>query len=233
MTDLDLQANEGANAFRMYGQDRRGRLYRFRVIDIRPIRRGGPIYAVTIRLTDEIGYWDPPPADGDLLFQITWRGMGSNRVRVGLGQIGGEISDDPGARPTPYEESAKVITRTTEPDYVGYRWSGDRSRLLEQATFGPTAALDERVRRIGPRAWLAEQFSLPYPSATNPYPNQPLKPNSAPPDCDGINDGSNGNPVDVPLTCNRDTYTMYQPQTWFMREAFTAIASFGTVSRGH
>ena len=34
---------------------------------------------VTIRLTDEIGYWDPPPADGDLLFQITWRGMGSNR----------------------------------------------------------------------------------------------------------------------------------------------------------
>ena len=215
VTNLALAYNEHANAFRMYGQDRRGRLYRFPVEDIRPIRRGSTIFAVTVRLRDEIGFWDPPPADGDLLLQITWRGMGSNRVRVGLGQIGGAINDDPGARPTPLEIARTVSTETNDGEYVGYRWSGDRTRLLEQATFGPTAALDQRVRRIGPRAWLAEQFSLPYPSAANPYPNQPLKPNNAPPDCDG-----NTEIPDVPPTCFRDTYRMYQPQTWFFREAF-------------
>jgi hypothetical protein len=30
-----------------------------------------------------------------------------------------------------------------------------RIRFLEQATFGPTQALDSRLRRIGLRTWLA------------------------------------------------------------------------------
>ena len=213
VTNLALRPDEGANAFRMYGQDRAGRIYRYPVTDIRPLRRGGSIYAVTVRLTDEIGFWPPPPADGDLLFQLTWRGMGSNRVRVGLGQMGGSMADDDGARPTP-PGTARAVT-PTEPDYVGYRWSGDRKRFEEQATFGPTAALDTRIRRIGLRSWLAEQFALPYPSATDPYPNDPLKTTNqgSDPTCKNL-------PTDVPLTCYRDTYSMYKPQTWFMREAF-------------
>jgi uncharacterized protein (DUF1800 family) len=215
VTNLLLRPDEGANAFRMYAQDRNGHIYRFPVTNIRPLRRGGSIYSVTVRLTDEIGFWPPPPADGDLLFQLTWRGMGSNRVRVGLGQMGGSIADDAGARPTP-PGTAKAVTTNAEPDYVGYRWSGDRKRFEEQATFGPTAALDERIRRIGPRAWLAEQFSLPYPSAANPYPNDPLKTTNQ-----GADATCKGNPAtDIPPTCYRDTYSMYKPQTWFMRGAF-------------
>src|SRR4051812_29274184 len=57
-----LRTNEGPNAFRMYGQDRNAHVYRFPVIDIRPLSRGSSIYAVTVQLTDEIGYWQPPPA---------------------------------------------------------------------------------------------------------------------------------------------------------------------------
>jgi uncharacterized protein (DUF1800 family) len=222
VTNVDLMPTEGANAFRVYGQDRRGHVYRFPVLSLERLRRGGPVYAVTIQLTDEIGYWSPPPADGDLLVQITWRGQGSNRVRVGLGQTEGGIVDDPGARPTPFgEKIAKRTSPTGAPDYVGYRWSGDRMRLLEQATFGPTAALDERVRRIGPRAWLNEQFNADYPSLNNSYPNQPLRASSgSDPFCDNDNSGLNGNPIDEPVTCYRDTYSMYQPQTWFFREAF-------------
>ena len=179
------------------------------------------MYAVTIKLTDEIGYWPQPTATGDLLLQLTWRGLGSNRVRLGFGVIGGGPADDQDARPTPV--GTKVIpalranpdSGPTTAEYVGYKWSGDRMRFLEQATFGPTAATDMRVRRIGLRAWLGEQFAATYPSATNPYPDQVLKPGTAQPDCDG-----NATVPDVPATCNRDTYSMYQPQTWFFREAF-------------
>src|SRR3954454_6869568 len=39
VTNLALAYGEGANAFRMYGQDRRGRVYRFPVQSIRQIRR--------------------------------------------------------------------------------------------------------------------------------------------------------------------------------------------------
>jgi uncharacterized protein (DUF1800 family) len=216
VTNLTLRPDEGANAFRMYGQDRAGHIFRFPVTDIRPLRRGGSIYAMTVQLTDEIRFWDPPAADGDLLFQLTWRGMASNRVRIGLGQIGGTIADDPGARPMPVGVRLNIPSLPNEGEYVGYRWSGDRSRLMEQATFGRTAAIDERIRRIGPRAWLNEQFNMGYPSATNPYPNDPLKTTNV-----GNDPLCKGNTAtDVPPTCFRDTYSMYKPQTWFMREAF-------------
>ena len=38
---------------------------------------------------------------GDVLVGITYRGVASNRVRVGIGHIGGGPPDDPGAVPTP------------------------------------------------------------------------------------------------------------------------------------
>ena len=118
--------------------------------------------------------------------------------------------------------SDKGLGRNIQPDYVGYRWSGDRTRLLEQATFGPNATFDSRLRRVGLRAWLEDQFTAQYPSPNNPYPNQALKPpsNRKPTDCDGDQIVV----PDVPVTCVRDTYTMYQPQTWFFREAYYSDA---------
>lgn len=45
---------------------------------------------------------DPAMNDlGDVLVGITYRGISSNRVRVGIGHIGGGPPDDPGAAPTP------------------------------------------------------------------------------------------------------------------------------------
>jgi hypothetical protein len=38
---------------------------------------------------------------GDVLVQIKYRGVPSNRVRVGVGLVGGGLPDDPGAGPTP------------------------------------------------------------------------------------------------------------------------------------
>jgi len=215
VTNLRLMENEGPNAFRVYAQDKSGHQFKFPVLAIEEIPAISGLYRVTITLRDEVGFWDAPTPDGDILISITWRGMASNRVRLGLGKMGGEIKDDPGAVPTPFGTPAAAPSRIQSPDETGYRWSGDRLRFLEQATFGPNLTLDNKIRRVGLRAWINEQFETPYP--TIPYPNQPLKPNTAPADCDNNNTTT---VPDVPETCFRDTYTMYQPQTWFFKEAF-------------
>ncbi len=210
VSNLTLMPGEGANAFRVYVEHANGRNYSFPVLSIEPYSepsfpRG--VYALTVQLTDQNRFWEPPTANGDILVGVTWRGLISNMVRLGLGTTGGNIADSSGSRPTPIGTTPPVT-----PEYVGYRWSGDRKRFLQQATFGPTAALDERIRRIGPRTWLAEQFESPYPSA-NPYPTNPQQPINQPTLCDGGVD-------DDPPNCGRDSYTMYQPQTWFIKEAF-------------
>ena len=63
VADLDLMESEGANAFRVYARDEKGRSYRFPVTDIRPAAEPG-VHALTIRLRDEIGYWPPPISFG-------------------------------------------------------------------------------------------------------------------------------------------------------------------------
>jgi uncharacterized protein (DUF1800 family) len=219
VTNIELLKDEDASAFRVYVEDAKGRQYRFPVLDLQPVKGMEWVYALTVKLSDEIGFWEPPTADGDVLVNVSWRGLTSNRVRLGLGATGGNIKDDEGAVPTPAPLSPPKKDTDTSTNLVGYKYSGDRIRFLEQATFGPTVALDNRIRRIGLRTWLAEQFAAPYPSAATPYPDVPLKPTTPPLDCDGDNSGLNGNPIDVPVTCARDVYSMYLPQTWFYKEA--------------
>lgn len=220
VTDLDLVKGEGASALRVYAEDKNGHLYRFPVLQLQQVPGKEWIYALTVKLTDEIGYWEPPAPDGDLLIGVTWRGLASNLVKLGYGATGG-LKDDTNAVPTPaskFQTKAAIKSEPSSPDaWIGYRFAGDRIRFLEQAAFGPSVMDDSRIRRIGIRSWLADQFSLPYPSINNPYPNQPLKPGNAPADCNG--DPMGDTVPDVPPTCFRDTYTMYPAQTWFMREA--------------
>ena len=122
------------------------------------------------------------------------------------------------ARTGGLSESAKTVEEYYGGDgssAVGYLWSGDRMRFLEQSTFGPTKALDTRVRRLGLRTWLADQFETAYPSL--PYPAFQLVPTFPPPNCNGQIDG--GNPDPDPF-CFVNHYTMYPVQNWFYREAF-------------
>jgi uncharacterized protein (DUF1800 family) len=201
VTNLDLLEGEGANAFRVYLNHRNGRSYQLSVEELTPVTR--TIYALKIRLFDPSNYRGQPPADGDALIFLTWRGLASNQLKIGLGKTGGELSIP--------EPSKLNSVKTSEPpteELIGYRWSGDRKRFLEQATFGPTAELDARVRRIGLRTWLAEQFQAPYP--TIPYPNIPLMQTAPPSDCSAMT---------FPH-CFRERYTMQPVQQWFFKEAF-------------
>ncbi|HEY0427131.1 MAG TPA: DUF1800 family protein [Pyrinomonadaceae bacterium] len=217
VTNVDLMDDEGANAFRVYVEDAKGRQYRFPVVEIQRVKSESTVYALTIVLKDELGFWEQPAEDGDVLIGVAWRGLASNRLRLGLGKTGGEIKDDapvPAAKTTAKLFSKGDQSVPNSADYVGYRWSSDRIRFLEQATFGPTQALDDRIRRIGLRTWLAEQFEIPYPSAANPYPNLILKPIDV--------ESAQGCPVSDPnfAVCRRDYYTQYPVQTWFYKEAF-------------
>jgi uncharacterized protein (DUF1800 family) len=235
VSDVVLMKGEEETAFRVYAEDSQRRTYRFPVVAVQQIESATPTYALTVELRDELDHSLEPPAKGDVLISVAWRGMVSNRLRLGLGATGGAIKDD-AAQPrsliadqTDDANQAKKLkenlrhprlTTSTEKnptDAVGYWWSGDRIRFLEQATFGPTPALDERIRRIGIRTWLAEQFEMTLPSAGNPYPNFPLMPTSPPSHCNGQVDGELPDPDPF---CFSNHYTMYPMQNWFYREAF-------------
>ncbi len=63
----------------------------------------------------------------------------------------------PTATPTPSPSPTPTPTPGTSPDATTLA----AARLLEQTTFGPTAALINHVKQIGAQAWLDEQFNTP------------------------------------------------------------------------
>ena len=99
ITNVELLGGEAAEAFRVYSEDASGRFYRFPVLDLKLIDEKNRIYALTVKLKDELGLWEQPPEKGDVLLSVTWRGLQSNRVRLGLGATGGAIKDDSGRSP--------------------------------------------------------------------------------------------------------------------------------------
>ena len=205
VTNVQLMKGEGRSAFRVYAEDTLRRLYRFPVVDLAAADKRGSVFAIKVELRDEIGYWEDPPR-GDLSISVAWRGLESNRLTVSVGSTPPLVESKP---------SASAVSDSS--DRIGYFWSGDRIRFLEQTTFGPTHSLDLRLRRIGLRAWLNEQFEMPYPSTGTPYPNFPGRPTTLPTTCNGqIDDGL----PDPDPFCFVNHYTMYPVQNWFYREAF-------------
>ena len=100
VTNIELLADENAGAFRVFAEDASGKQYRLTVETVRQLKQDW-IYALTVRIADENEYNGQPPANGDVLIRVSWRGNTSNRVRLGLGRTGGKIKDDAGAVPTP------------------------------------------------------------------------------------------------------------------------------------
>lgn len=216
ITNVELLSGEDASAFRVYIDDQDGRKYRFPVTQIEPVKDYEWVYALTVDLKDEIGFWREQPASGDVLMRVAWRGLTTNRVLLGIGRIGGKINPDQDSVPTPFPTQALVNEPTTS-DAVGYRHSGDRIRFLEQTSFGPTVANDDRLRRLGLRIWLEEQFNMPYPSANSPYPNLVLKSTNSADLKAGC--GMFATTTEEYRVCIRDHYSLYLLQNWFFKEA--------------
>src|SRR5438067_3811768 len=122
--------------------------------------------------------------------------MGSNRVRIGIGQIGGGPADDnpgvgtPAPANSPPATTLQTIARYHAQFSDPYMASGpDAIRFLEQTTWGPNDSDVSHLRQIGMQAYLDEQFNTP-PLFSNVQANYPLRtlypiitPDTMCPDC--------------------------------------------------
>lgn len=175
-TNLDLLAGEGANAFTADAESAAHALYPLKVEYVGQVPSFEGIYMVVLRLNDLM-------ADnlGDVLVRLNLHGMASNRVRVGIGQIGGGPADDnPGlGTPAPDKPPDALIPQTltqyrsqfSNPSMAS---GPDAIRFLEQATWGPNDADLTHLRQIGMEAYLKEQFNTP-PQFSDVQANYPLK----------------------------------------------------------
>jgi uncharacterized protein GlcG (DUF336 family) len=93
--NLQLQPGETATAVTAEAEDGDHRLYTLTVEYVGPLAENPWASSVVIRLPPDL------PATGDVLVRIKYRGLSSNRVRIGIGEIGGGPPDDPNAAPTP------------------------------------------------------------------------------------------------------------------------------------
>ena len=93
--NLTLAAGEGFNAVTADAEDGAHHIYPLTVEHVGPVPEQPWLNAVIVRLSDD--FVDV----GDVLVRVTYHGVASNRVRVGIGHIGDGPPDDDGAIPTP------------------------------------------------------------------------------------------------------------------------------------
>lgn len=93
--NLSLAAGESFSAVQADAEDGEHRLYPLTVEYLGPVPDQPWATSITLRLNDDLG------DVGDVLVRITYRGVSSNRVRVGIGHVGDGPPDDQDAVPTP------------------------------------------------------------------------------------------------------------------------------------
>jgi uncharacterized protein GlcG (DUF336 family) len=128
--NLQLQPGETATAVTADAEDAEHIFYQLTVEHVDPVPDNPWVSSVIIRVPSNL------PAAGDVLVQIKYRDLASNRVRVGIGGIGGGPPDDPNAAPTPgallpfNPPSALTTTNLT---------STDVQTILQQAASAATS----------------------------------------------------------------------------------------------
>jgi uncharacterized protein (DUF1800 family) len=210
--NLNLLAGEGVNALSADAEDGAHNHYPLAVEYVGQVPDFEGLYMIVVRLNDNLG------DTGDVLLRLNLHGVASNRVRVGIGHVGGGLADDNGAVPTPAPATppapkpAATPNPYTDPALAA---GGDGVRFLEQATFGTSAADLAHLRGLntGFKGYLDEQFNTP----ASGYPTMPLFPVDNNQGCP-----SDPNNAAVRGACIRDNYTLYPLRIQFYRNALTA-----------
>src|SRR5262249_31038277 len=128
--NLQLQLGETATAVTAQAEDANHNLYPLAVEHVDPVPANSWASSVIIRVPAEL------PSAGDVLVQIKYRDLASNRVRIGIGDIGGGPPDDIGAVPTPgmplpFDPPANLTTTNLT--------STDVQTILQQAASAATS----------------------------------------------------------------------------------------------
>jgi len=211
--NLELLPGEGANAFTSDVQDATGKIYPLRVEYVGQVPNFTGITMIVVRLSDDLG------DAGDVLLRLNLHGVSSNRVRVAIGHAGGGPADDLGAVATPAPVTPPPADPPLVPDtYAGPATDADTVRFLEQATWGPTTAEVARVKAMGFKAYLDEQFSLPPTNAAkgSNYPDLVFPTDDSSLQCPTTNPAD---PNYNQTVCLRDNYTMYPLHRTFFSTA--------------
>src|SRR5687767_1536208 len=210
--DLELLPGEGANAFSADVQDGNGKLYPLRVEFVGQVPNFPGITMIVVRLADDLG------DVGDVLLRLNLHGMASNRVRVAIGHSGGGPADDAGAVATP----APPVPPGADPPlvpgtYIGSATDADTVRFLEQASWGPTPAEVARVKAMGFRAYLDEQFNAApaNPAKGSNYADLVFPLDDSSQQCPATSSDPNYNQN----VCARDNYSIYPVQRQFFTRA--------------
>ena len=100
---LQLQAGETATALTADAEDADHNVHTLVVEHVGTVPDQPWATSIVLRLDEGLG------DVGDVLVQIKYQGVTSNRVRVAIGHVGGGPPDDPNSVPTPGTESALVV----------------------------------------------------------------------------------------------------------------------------
>ena len=109
--NLDLLPGDNFSSVGVYAQDAAFRTYPLGVEYVGKLPDANAITAVVVRLNEDLG------DVGDVLVGLSFHGLVSNRVRIGIGHIGGGPPDDivPMPTPTPTPTPASTPTPTPTP----------------------------------------------------------------------------------------------------------------------
>ncbi|MCA1613061.1 MAG: heme-binding protein [Acidobacteria bacterium] len=123
---LNLERGDGPATVTADAEDAARRIHALAVEHVGPVPGERWMQSVTLRLPDEL-------ADaGDVLVRIRRAGVASNRVRVGLGHVGGGPPDDQGSGPTPAPPTS-VPTPNPNPVTAGNLSTDDVRAVIAQA----------------------------------------------------------------------------------------------------
>jgi hypothetical protein len=167
-TNLTLNPGENASAVTADAEDAAHAHYSLPVEYVGPVPGFSWMSSVIVRLNDSLG------DVGDVLVRITLHGVASNRVRVGIGHVGGGPPDDPSA-PTPDLGPGASLhgKQLFPPDNP---WNQD----ISAAEVDPNS--DNLIASIGLNVGLHPDFGTVYNGAPNGIPyivvagNQPMVP---------------------------------------------------------
>jgi uncharacterized protein GlcG (DUF336 family) len=126
---LNLLPNETAGDVTVEAEDGAHQKYLLPVEYVGPVPNQEWITSIVVRLDQQMS------DAGDVLVGLTYHGVRSNRVRVGIGHVGNGPADDPGAVPTPGTTAPPPPTAIT----AGTLTSSDVQTIIAEAVSAASA----------------------------------------------------------------------------------------------
>lgn len=133
--NLTLQSGDTAANVTAEAEDGDQNIYPLTVEYVGTVPDQPWVTSIIVRLNDNMG------DVGDVLVKITYQGMSSNRVRVGIGHIGGGLPDDADSAPTPGTNDPHFAGN---PITAGTLTTSDVQTLIAQAV-SAAVALNKNV----------------------------------------------------------------------------------------